>query len=272
MRNWRFGPALDPSGATFRVSAPSQTEISIVIEGEPERPMVRDAEGLHNLHVPGARAGQRYWLRLAGGLRPDPASRFQPEGPLGPSELIDGSFAWTDQDWSGILEPHRQVIYEMHLGTFTSEGTWDAAALRLPALVEVGITTIEVMPVAEFAGAFGWGYDGVLLFAPTRLYGRPDAVCRFVNEAHRLGLAVILDVVYNHFGPVGNYLREFSDAYLGKAGRMGRPRQLRRSRLGRRSPLHGRERRLLDSRISFRRLALRRDAGDSGCVADARPP
>jgi maltooligosyltrehalose trehalohydrolase len=215
MRNWRFGPALDASGATFRVWAPDQAEISLVIEGEPERLMVRDAEGLHDLHVPGARAGHRYWLRLPGGLRPDPASRFQPAGPLGPSELIDNSFAWTDQDWSGIPKPHRQVIYELHLGTFTREGTWDAATLRLPALVEVGITTIEIMPVAEFAGSFGWGYDGV------RLYGRPDAVRRFVNEAHRLGLAVILDVVYNHFGPVGNYLSEFSAAYVGKPGEWG---------------------------------------------------
>ena len=106
------------------------------------------------------------------------------------------------------------MIYELHIGTFTSEGTWEAAARRLPALAELGVTAVEMMPVAEFPGRFGWGYDGVDLFAPTRLYGRPDDLRRFVDRAHALGLAVLLDVVYNHLGPDGNYLRSFSESYF----------------------------------------------------------
>ena len=205
MRNWRFGPALAPE----RRDVPGVGAGPAVIVARHRRraraALVRDDGGSHHLHVPGASAGQRYWLRLPDGLRPDPASRFQPEGPLGPSELIDNSFAWTDQAWRGIPAPHAHVIYELHIGHLHRGRNMGCRALRLPALVEVGITTIEVMPIAEFAGSFGWGYDGVQLFAPTRLYGRPDAVRRFVDEAHRLGLAVILDVVYNHFGPVGNF-------------------------------------------------------------------
>jgi maltooligosyltrehalose trehalohydrolase len=128
--------------------------------------------------------------------------------------VIDPSrFAWTDGTWRGVgLEG--QVIYEMHVGTFTRRGTWEAAARELPELAALGITVVEVMPVAEFPGRFGWGYDGVNLFAPTRIYGEPDDFRRFVNEAHAAGLAVILDVVYNHFGPDGNYLRQFADAYF----------------------------------------------------------
>src|SRR5947208_3990709 len=145
---------------------------------------------------------------------PDPASRFQPEGPHGPSTIVapDG-FTWSDQSWRGIPR-ERLVIYELHIGTFTQEGSWQAAVRELPALAELGITCIEIMPVAEFSGRFGWGYDGVNLFAPTRLYGRPDDFRRFVDRAHALGIAVILDVVYNHFGPDGNYLNAFSTAYF----------------------------------------------------------
>jgi maltooligosyltrehalose trehalohydrolase len=145
---------------------------------------------------------------------PDPASRFQPEGPHGPSQVIDPSaFAWTDADWKG-LTLEGQVLYEMHLGSFTLEGTWTAAMERLPRLRELGVTAVEVMPIAEFAGAFGWGYDGVDLFAPYHRYGGPDDVRRFVDRAHALGLGVILDVVYNHFGPDGCYHRLFSDDYF----------------------------------------------------------
>src|SRR5262249_61530593 len=125
---------------------------------------------------------------------PDPASRFQPEGPHGPSQLIDpGRFAWTDRAWKGVALAG-QIIYEIHIGTFTREGTWAAAAGQLPELAAAGFTVIEVMPVAEFPGTFGWGYDGVNLFAPTRLYGTPDDMQRFVDRAHALGLGVILDV------------------------------------------------------------------------------
>jgi maltooligosyltrehalose trehalohydrolase len=143
-------------------------------------------------------------------------SRFQPDGPHGVSQVVDPSrFSWADAGWRGI--PREQlVIYEMHIGTFTPEGTWEAAARHLPALAELGITAVEMMPVAEFPGKFGWGYDGVDLFAPTRLYGSPDDLRRFVDRAHGLGLAVILDVVYNHFGPDGNYLRSYSPTYFSR--------------------------------------------------------
>lgn len=157
-----------------------------------------------------------YHIRLDGSskLWADPASRFQPEGPHGPSQLIDPErFLWSDQDWPGIgLEG--QVIYEIHIGTFTPEGTWAAAARELPDLAALGVTVLEIMPVADFPGSFGWGYDGVNLFAPTRLYGEPNDFRRFVDQAHGAGLGVILDVVYNHIGPDGNVLKEFSADYF----------------------------------------------------------
>jgi maltooligosyltrehalose trehalohydrolase len=147
-------------------------------------------------------------------MLPDPASRFQPDGPEGPSQVIDPvEFNWTDQEWKGITA-RGQVLYEMHVGTFTKEGTWSAAIDQLEALAETGLTAVEIMPVADFPGRFGWGYDGVNLYAPTRLYGQPDDFRRFVNTAHELGLGVILDVVYNHIGTGGSYLQEFSQDYL----------------------------------------------------------
>src|SRR6185295_51572 len=147
-------------------------------------------------------------------LFPDPASRYQPQGVHGPSQVVDPSaFRWTDDAWRG-QELAGQVLYELHVGTFTPEGTYAAAMLELPRLRETGITTIELMPVAEFPGRFGWGYDGVALFAPTRLYGRPDDRRPFVDTAHAVGPAVVLDVVYNHSGPSGNYLAAFSKDYL----------------------------------------------------------
>lgn len=163
-----------------------------------------------------ARAGDRYRFLLDDGeqLYPDPASRFQPEGPHGPSEIVDPArFHWSDGAWPGV-NSRGQVVYEMHIGTFTPEGTWQAARAQLPELRATGISLIEVMPIADFSGRWGWGYDGVDLFAPTRLYGSPDDARQFVDEAHRLGLGVILDVVYNHFGPDGNYVAEFSDDYF----------------------------------------------------------
>jgi maltooligosyltrehalose trehalohydrolase len=162
-----------------------------------------------------ARAGDRYRFRLDGGDSfPDPVSRFQPEGPHRSSEIVDPlAFRWSDDAWRGIaLED--QVIYEMHIGTFTREGTWESARRELAELASTGITTVEIMPVADFPGRFGWGYDGVGLFAPVAIYGRPDDFRRFVEEAHRLKMAVLLDVVYNHVGPDGNYLRQFADDYF----------------------------------------------------------
>lgn len=157
-----------------------------------------------------------YRFRLDGGpdLFPDPASRFQPDGPFGPSQIIDpGSFQWTDAGWQG-MSIHRQIIYEIHIGTYTPEGTWESARQWLEAMASTGITVVELMPVADFPGRFGWGYDGVDLFAPSRLYGSPDDMRRFVDSAHALGIGVLLDVVYNHLGPVANFLGEFSDWYF----------------------------------------------------------
>jgi maltooligosyltrehalose trehalohydrolase len=165
--------------------------------------------------APDARAGSRYKYKLDGGeTAPDPASRFQPEGPHGSSEVVDASaFPWADRSWRGVALPH-QVIYEMHVGTFTKQGVWSSAQAELPHLVETGVTVLEIMPVAEFPGRFGWGYDGVQWFAPSHLYGSPDDFRRFVDRAHSLGLGVILDVVYNHLGPDGNYLPKFAPQYF----------------------------------------------------------
>ncbi|MGO9122357.1 MAG: malto-oligosyltrehalose trehalohydrolase [Desulfomonilaceae bacterium] len=177
--------------------------------------MALDSDGYFSCTAPDIGAGEVYRYRLDGrDAYPDPASRFQPSGPHGPSQVVDPrSFSWTDKKWPGI-SLDGQIIYEMHIGTFTRERTFTAAAKEIPELAELGITVIEIMPVADFAGNFGWGYDGVCLFAPTRLYGEPDDLRRFVDTAHAHGLAVILDVVYNHLGPDGNYLKQFSPAYF----------------------------------------------------------
>jgi maltooligosyltrehalose trehalohydrolase len=174
-----------------------------------------EAGGYFAGSAPEAKAGDRYGFSLDGGPPlPDPASRFQPGGPHGLSEIVDpDGFEWRDAKWKGI-HARDAVLYELHVGAFTAKGDWDAASERLPHLADLGVTIIELMPVAEFAGRFGWGYDGVDLFAPTHLYGPPDAMRRFVNSAHELGLAVILDVVYNHFGPDGCYIQEFSKSYF----------------------------------------------------------
>ncbi len=175
----------------------------------------RDGDGWFSAVVDG-RAGSTYGFSLDDEARlyPDPASRFQPDGPHGLSEVVDpSSYVWRDADWPGIsLEG--QVFYELHVGTFTAEGTWAGAARRLDRLRALGITTIQLMPIADFAGDFGWGYDGVNWFAPTRLYGRPDDVRAFVDAAHARGLGVILDAVYNHLGPDGNYLASFASEYF----------------------------------------------------------
>jgi maltooligosyltrehalose trehalohydrolase len=201
----------------FRVWAPRRRKVEVVLEGSSERAFPLSAEeGGYFAGFTSAPAGTRYRFRLDGGptLYPDPASRFQPEGPHGPSQVVNpAAFEWTDRNWHGAGLPG-QVIYEMHIGTFTPEGTWQAAARELPELKAAGITVLEIMPLADFAGQFGWGYDGVNFFAPTRLYGTPDDARRFIDRAHSLGLAVILDVVYNHLGPDGNYLGQFSADYV----------------------------------------------------------
>ena len=205
-------------GVHFRVWAPASKSVAVEVisGGKVERavPMSAEGGGYFSGLVEGMAAGALYKYRLGHGSFPDPASRFQPEGPHGPSEVVDPTkYKWRDQNWRGIT-PRDLVLYEMHLGTFTPEGTWRAAAEQLRELKELGVTGIEVMPIADFAGRFGWGYDGVDLFAPTRLYGRPDDVRAFIDAAHALGMMVILDVVYNHLGPDGDYLGEFSKDYF----------------------------------------------------------
>jgi maltooligosyltrehalose trehalohydrolase len=212
-RNLPVGAELTSDGVSFRLWAPLHETVQVVASGQ-SYSLRREQDGYFSGVVSGLRAGDRYRYRVAEGEFPDPATRFQPEGPHGPSEIVDGStFHWTDAGWKGIpLE--RAVIYEMHIGTFTPEGTWAAAMERLPHLRDVGVTVLEVMPIAEFTGRFGWGYDGVSLFAPSHLYGSPGDVRRFVDRAHSFGIAVILDVVYNHLGPDGNYLGKYSADYF----------------------------------------------------------
>jgi maltooligosyltrehalose trehalohydrolase len=222
-RRLPIGAELVPGqGVHFRVWAPKSRHVSVQfaspdsfkagkfqqIELEP------DGRGFFAGLAADCECSWHYKFKLDTGVFPDPASRFQPEGPHGPSQIIDpGQFHWTDPKWRGVQRAG-QVIYELHLGTFTEEGTLAAAAEQLPELARLGITLIEVMPVADFPGRFGWGYDGVGLYAPTRLYGLPDDFRSFVDRAHQTGLGVILDVVYNHLGPDGNYLKQFSDDYF----------------------------------------------------------
>lgn len=222
-RRYPIGAELiGPSETHFRLWAPKAKHVDLVVEESAEKSAKRsfcalDAEP-DGYFSGTARvgAGTLYRFRVNNGehFHPDPASRFQPHGPHGPSQVVDPTkFKWTDSKWPG-RKLKGQIIYELHVGTFTPEGTWDAAAAQLPELARTGITVIEVMPIADFPGTFGWGYDGVNFFAPTRLYGTPDALRQFVDRAHAHGLGVILDVVYNHFGPDGNYLGVYSNDYL----------------------------------------------------------
>jgi maltooligosyltrehalose trehalohydrolase len=213
---YAMGAQLDENGTHFRVWANGRRSVSVLVNGK-EHPLNADASGYFSGHVAGAVDGDTYTFAVDGkGPLPDPASRFQPRGPHGPSQIVDArKFNWTDGSWQGI-KLEGQIVYEMHIGTFTAAGTWQAAARELPALADLGVTVLEVMPVADFTGEYGWGYDGVNLFAPTRNYGSPDDFRKFVDQAHELKLAVILDVVYNHLGPDGNYLPQFSGAYFTK--------------------------------------------------------
>jgi maltooligosyltrehalose trehalohydrolase len=213
-RRLPIGAELCPSGTHFRVWAPRHREVSVVVEGRAPVALAAEDRGYFAGTVEAAKAGEHYRFALGDeGLFPDPASRSQPDGPHGPSQIVDPTFAWTDRGHEGPIADD-QVIYELHVGTYTVEGTYRAAMRELDALAALGITTIELMPVAEFAGRFGWGYDGVDLFAPTRLYGPPDDLRAFVDAAHARGLSVILDVVYNHLGPDGNYLKNFAEEYF----------------------------------------------------------
>ncbi len=215
-RRYPVGAEILPgAGVHFRVWAPRRQKVEAVIEGGAAVELRPETGGYYSGVATGAGAGTRYRFRLdSGDSFPDPASRYQPDGSHGPSQVVDpAAFHWSDAAWQGAAI-EGQIIYEMHIGTFTREGTWAAAQRELPELSDAGVSVIEVMPVADFPGRFGWGYDGVGWFAPVRIYGEPDDFRRFVDEAHRLGLAVILDVVYNHVGPDGNYLSQFSQDYF----------------------------------------------------------
>jgi maltooligosyltrehalose trehalohydrolase len=220
---------LPGGGVSIRVWAPKRESVEVSIchhaddrkpaftlALQPERAEATRARGYYSGIVPDAKSGMCYGFRLDGNakLLPDPASRFQPSGPEGLSQIVDHhGFKWSDSGWKGLTIAG-QVIYEIHVGTLTAEGTWSAATARLEEIAGAGMTVVEVMPVSDFPGEFGWGYDGICMFAPTRLYGVPDDFRRFVDRAHALGLGVILDVVYNHFGSIGCTIHEFADAYF----------------------------------------------------------
>lgn len=217
-RKYPIGAEIFPQGVHFRVWAPDHKKVDLVIEDSPEKPiflpMKRDKNGFFSLLTKKAGEGSLYRFRLSHKqICADPASRYQPIGPSGPSQVVGRNFRWTDQQWKG-LAPHQQIGYEMHIGTFTQEGSFEAAAKEIPYLADLGITFIELMPVADFPGHFGWGYDGVNLFAPSHLYGPPNKLKAFINSAHKYGIGVVLDVVYNHLGPEGNQLPMFAKEYL----------------------------------------------------------
>jgi maltooligosyltrehalose trehalohydrolase len=203
----------------FLLWAPNARSVSLhLLQSGELLAMAPLSRGYFHRTVENLEPGTRYFLQLDGAREhPDPASRFQPEGVHGPSEVVDlNQFQWTDQNWQGrTLE--RSIFYEIHVGTYTAQGTFDALIPHIPELVELGITTVELMPVAQFPGSRNWGYDGVYPFAPQNSYGGPKALERFVNAAHEHGLSVALDVVYNHLGPEGNYLNAygpyFTDRY-----------------------------------------------------------
>ncbi|MDQ3412195.1 MAG: malto-oligosyltrehalose trehalohydrolase, partial [Chloroflexota bacterium] len=214
----RMGANLAGDRALFSVWAPKARRVEVVTETAPEQgiaPLHRDEDGVFSGVLYGIQEGTRYRYRIDGGeAYPDPYSRYQPEGPHGPSELIDpAAFAWSDDAWTG-LTADGLIIYELHVGAMTPAGTFDALRRQLPELRRLGVNAIELMPLAGTPGRWNWGYDGVNHFAPTHNYGRPDDLKRLVNAAHEAGLGVIVDVVYNHLGPDGNYLRVFSDDYF----------------------------------------------------------
>src|SRR5215831_5316199 len=215
-----FGAETRDDGTTrFRLWAPAARSVELWL---PDRrqgfAMPRDAAGWAEWVARDAPAGTRYSFRIDGELLvPDPVSRYQPLDVHGPSEVVDPlEYAWSDDEWRGIA-PERLVFYELHVGTFSPEGTFAGLAERLDHLVALGVTAVELMPVADFPGRWGWGYDGVLFFAPDSTYGRPEELKALVEACHARGLAVFLDVVYNHFGPEGNYLHRYAPAFFAPA-------------------------------------------------------
>lgn len=226
-KNWQpaFGTQIDKEGVRFSVWAPNvrQVDLELFEEGDSRLvPLSGDEEGRFEVLVPGVGTGARYLYRLDGGEgRPDPYSRFQPEGVHGPSEVIDPyAYRWSDESWRGINR-EGLLIYELHVGTMTPEGTFRSLIGQLDELRQLGVTAIELMPVAQCPGRWNWGYDGVNLFAPSNAYGQPDDLRALVNAAHAAGIGVIMDVVYNHLGPEGNYLGVFADQYFSEVHETG---------------------------------------------------
>ncbi len=213
-----LGASVHEGGTTFRVWAPRCRTIDVMLEGRRPIPLPPVGEGLFEATIPGVEAGVRYQYRLDGERhRPDPVSRYQPEGVHGPSMVVDPArFQWTDQGFRGHALAGL-VLYELHVGTFSAAGTFEGVIPYLAGLVDLGVTAIELMPIAEFPGSRNWGYDGVHLYAPQSTYGGPRGLRRLVDACHARGLAVALDLVYNHLGPEGNYLGEygpyFTDRY-----------------------------------------------------------
>ena len=218
MSGFRFGPELSAEGVTFRLWAPAAKSVEVVDDRDRLLRMQAQGEGWYAVAVAGAGKGVRYRFRINGVLDvPDPASPFQPDDVGGPSEVVDHDwYVWRADGWRG--RPWEETaILELHVGTFTPEGTFRAAVARLDHVVTAGFTAIELMPVADFAGRRNWGYDGVLLYAPDSAYGRPDDLRALVDAAHQRGLMVFLDVVYNHFGPEGNFLSRYAPGFFAPA-------------------------------------------------------
>ncbi|KQV44065.1 MULTISPECIES: malto-oligosyltrehalose trehalohydrolase [unclassified Rhizobium] len=217
MLTYSFGPAIQGGDILFRLWAPLQSKVSLRIEGQDDEPMQRQAGGWYTTFHPRNNEPLHYRFVLEDGLVvPDPAARFQPAGPHGPSEFVDlESYIWKATNWKG--RPWEEsVIYELHIGTFTPEGTYNAAISKLDHLTRLGVTVLQLMPLNDFSGDRGWGYDGVLPYAPFHAYGRPEELQRLVDEAHQRGLSVFIDVVYNHLGPDGNFLPRYAPVFSDK--------------------------------------------------------
>ena len=214
MNERHFGARLNPEGTTFRLWAPAAQRVDLLLEQQ-RHPLTSCKHGWFEANVPGAGAGTRYRFRIDDEIDvPDPASAFQPDDVFGPSEVIDpANYTWRAKDWRG--RPwHETVLLEAHVGTFTREGTYRAMIDRLDHLAETGITALELLPLADFAGVRNWGYDGVLWYAADSAYGRPEDLKLLIDEAHLRGLMVFLDVVYNHFGPEGNYFGRYAPSFF----------------------------------------------------------
>lgn len=213
MQQMPFGPLISGKNTTFRLWAPLKEEVLLKLDGREVSKMQRDTDGWHHLEVAHAGPGTRYSFILPDGMEvPDPASRFQPEDVHGPSEVIDPDHNWWSNGWVG--RPWEEiVIYQLHVGTLSPEGTFLGVIDKLDHLADLGITALQLLPIAAFPGDRNWGYDGVLPYAPDSSYGRPQDLKRLIDEAHLRGLCVFLDVVYNHFGPDGNYMSAYAPLF-----------------------------------------------------------